>query len=68
MIEQKTDLESFFGVVRRNLGVFVLVTAIGLGLALGMVLIQDPVWEAETSVVISPLDATPRGSLYGVEV
>ena len=68
MMDQKTDLESFFGVVRRNLWIFVLATAIGFGLALGMVLVQDPVWEAEISVVVSPLDAPPRGSLYGVEV
>jgi receptor protein-tyrosine kinase len=68
MMEQRMDLESFFGVVLRNVWVVVLLTAMGLGLALGAVLIQRPVWEAETSVVVSPLAAPPSGSLYGVEV
>jgi uncharacterized protein involved in exopolysaccharide biosynthesis len=66
--EQNWDLESFFRMAWRHAWIILLGTLVGHGLAMGMMELQDPIWKAETTVVVSPLDNTQRGSLYGVEV
>jgi uncharacterized protein involved in exopolysaccharide biosynthesis len=67
-MEQRMDLEMFFRMLLRHSRVVAGLTLLGLALAWSAVAIQDPVWQAETSVVVSPLATTPSGSLYGIEV
>jgi receptor protein-tyrosine kinase len=62
------DLESFVRLLFRHAWLVAMITVVGVVAAWAVASVRDPVWEAETSAIVSPIAPTPSGSLYGVEV
>lgn len=67
-MEHRMDLESFVRLLFRHAWLIAMVTVVGVVAAWAVASVRDPVWEAETSAIVSPIAPTPSGSLYGVEV